>query len=228
MTLQLSVAIENHIPAFLADSDWIHLPFSNTQKTKKERLHDIALQIPRLLCQTDRLIDGIEDLVYRDSNSREIFGSQERDLGAASSLLHSYKTILDKLEEYESNWKASEPGPLYWTSDIPMPSNFVDTDSVCIPSFPDDTYQIRFQNTQKAALAVTHWSFRLEALIGMIKLQRSLAGSQVESLEQNLAMAEETASLILQTVPYLTCCFEGAVASRAPLRTIAKYFQGLS
>jgi hypothetical protein len=59
----------------------------------------------------------------------------------------------------------------------------------------------------------------------MIKLQRSLLDIQAQSLEKNLALAEETACLILQAAPYLTCCFEGAVASKAPLRTVSRYFE---
>lgn len=223
--LQLSVRLSKHIPTFLADSDWIRLPFLNIRKTRMELLHDIALQIPWLFYQTDPWFDGLENSASNESNRREISDSPQRNLETALSLLHDYWAVFDQMEEWQNNWKASEQGPLCWHSNIPMPSKVIDLDSVCIPSFPDESYQVRFQNTQKAGLAVTFWSFRLELLMGMIKLQRSLFGTQVESLEQNLAMAEETACLILQTAPYLTCCFEGAVASKAPLRTITRYFE---
>lgn len=223
--LQLSVRLNKHTPTFLADSDWIRLPFLNIRKTRMELLHDIVLQMPWLFYQTDRLFDGLDNSASTHSNRREISDSPKQNLETALSLLNSYWAVFYQLEEWESNWKASEQGPLYWHSDIPMPSKLIDVDSVCIPSFPSEAYQVRFQNTQKAGLAVTFWSFRLELLIGMIKLQRSLFGTQVESLEKNLAMAEETACLILQTAPYLTCCFEGAVASKAPLRTITRYFE---
>ncbi|KAB8229561.1 Zn(II)2Cys6 transcription factor domain-containing protein [Aspergillus alliaceus] len=221
----LSVGLSKHIPTFLSDSDWIRLPFLNIRKTRTERLHDIALQIPWLFYQTDRWFNGLENYASNDSNRRETSDSPKQNLETALSLLNDYWAVFDQMEEWQNNWKASEQGPLYWHSDIPMPSKVIDVDTVCIPSFPDETYQVRFQNTQKAGLAVTFWSFRLELLMGMIKLQRSLLSTQVESLEQNLAMAEETASLILQTAPYLTCCFEGAVASKASLRTITRYFE---
>lgn len=222
--LQLSVRLDKHTPTFLADSDWIHLPFLNIRKTRMELLHDIVLQIPWLFYQTDRWF-GFENSASNDSNCQEISDSLNQNLDTALSLLNDYWAVFDQLEEWESKWKASEQGPLYWHCDILMPSKLIDVDSVCIPSFPDETYQVRFQNTQKAGLAVTFWSFRLELLMGMIKLQRRLFGIQVESLKKNLAMAEETACLILQTAPYLTCCFEGAVASKAPLRTITRYFE---
>ncbi|KAJ5404130.1 hypothetical protein N7509_004001 [Penicillium cosmopolitanum] len=220
---KLPVGINKHTRSFLADSDWIHLPFLNSKKTRKELLHDIALPIPGLFYQTDRWLDGHS--ASNNSDHQEISDSPDQNLETGFSLLNDHQIIFDQLEEWESNWKASEQGPLYWYSDIPMPSKFIDVDSVCIPSFPNETYQVRFQNTQKAGLAVTFWSFRLELLMGMIKLQRSLCGPQAESLERNMAMAEETACLILQTAPYLTCCFEGAVASKAPLRTITRYFE---
>lgn len=223
--VQLSVRLSKHIPTFLADSDWIHLPFLNFRKTRMELLHDIALQIPWLFYQTDRWFDRLENSASNNPNRREISDSQMQNLETAISLLNDHWAVFDQMEEWQNKWKASEQGPLYWYSDIPMPSMVIDVDSVCIPSFPDETYQVRFQNTQKAGLAITFWSFRLELLMGMIKLQRSLLGTQVESLEQNLAMAEETACLILQVAPYLTCCFEGAVASKAPLRTITRYFE---
>ncbi|KAJ5653344.1 hypothetical protein N7490_000347 [Penicillium lividum] len=221
----LSVGLINHIPTFLADSDWIHLPFLNTRKTRMELLHDIVLQIPRLLYQTNQWFDGLEKSASNVSNRRELLDSRKHDLETALSLLDDYWAVFDQMEAWQNNWKASEPGPLYWRSDIPMPSKVIDVDLVCIPSFPNETYQVRFQNTQKAAHAVTFWSYRLELLMGMIKLQRSLFDTQIESLEQNMAMAKETACLILQTAPYLTCCFEGTVASRAPLRTITRYFE---
>jgi hypothetical protein len=190
-----------------------------------ELLHDIVLQLPWLFYQADQWFDGPENSASNDSSRRETSYSPKQNLETARSLLNDYWAVFDQLEEWESNWKASEQGRLYWHSDIPMPSKLIDVDPVCVPSFPTETYQIRFQNTQKAGLAITFWSFRLELLMGLIKLQRSLFGTQVESLEKNLAMAEETASLILQTAPYLTCCFEGAVASKAPLRTITRYLE---
>jgi hypothetical protein len=223
--LQLSVRLSKHTPTLLAESDWIHLPFLNISKTRMELLHDIALQMPWLFYQTGRWFDELDNPVSNDSNRREISGSPKPNLETALSLLNDYWAVFDQLEEWESNWKASERGPLYWHSDIPMPSKLIDVDSVCIPLFPTEAYQVRFANTQKAGLAVTFWSFRLELLMGLIKLQRSLFGTQVESLEKNLAMAEETACLILQTAPYLTCCFEGSVASKAPLRTITRYLE---
>ncbi|KAL3479214.1 hypothetical protein BJX99DRAFT_255743 [Aspergillus californicus] len=207
----LSVRLSKPVPTFLADSDWIRLPFLNIRKTRMELLHDIALQIPWLFYQTDR---WIENYASNDSNRRS-----KQNLETAFSLLNEYRTVFDQMEEWQNNWKASEQGPLYWHSAIPMPK-VIDVDSVCIPSFPDETYRVRFQNTQKAGLAVAFWSFRLELLMGMIRLQRSLFDTQVESLEQNLAMAEETCCLILQTAPYLTCC-----SSEAALRTIARYFE---
>lgn len=221
----LSVGLSKHIPTFLSDSDWIRLPFLNVRKTRMERLHDIALQIPWLFYQTDQWFDGLENYVSNDSNRREISDSPKQSIETALSLFNDYCAVFDQMEEWQNNWRASEEGLLYWYSDVPMPSKVIDVDSVCIPSFPDETYQVRFQNTQKAGLAVTFWSFRLELLMGMIRLQRSLFGTQVESLEQNLARAEETAFLILQTAPYLTCCFEGSMASKASLRTITRYFE---
>jgi hypothetical protein len=183
------------------------------------------LQIPRLSYQTDRWFNGLENYASNDSNRREISDSPKQNLETALSLLNDYWAVFDQMEEWQNDWKASEQGSLYWHSDIPLPSKVIDVDSVCIPSFPDETYQVRFQNTQKAGLAASFWSFRLELLMGIIKLQRSLFGTQVESLEQNLPMAKDTACLILQTAPYLTCCFEGAMASKASLRTLTRYFE---
>lgn len=222
--LQLPVRINKHIPTFLADPDWIRLPFLNNRKARIELLHDIALHMPGLFYQTDRWFDGRENSTFNNFD-RETSDSPYEDFEPALSLLNDYQVIFNQLEEWESNWKASEKGPLYWNSDIPMPSKFVDVDSICIPSFPDETYQIRFQNTQKAGLAVTFWSYRLELLMQMVNLQRSLFGTQDQSLEKNVVMAEKTACLILQTGPYLTCCYEGAVASKAPLRTVSRYFE---
>ncbi|KAJ5604166.1 hypothetical protein N7537_007122 [Penicillium hordei] len=190
-----------------------------------ELLHDLALQIPWLFYRTDQWVDGLENYASNDSNRGKISDPPKQQLETALSLLNDYWAVFDQMEEWQNNWKASEQGPLYWYSGTPMPSKVIEVDPVCIPSFPDETYQVRFQNTQKAGLAATFWSFKLELLIGMIKLQRNLFGTQVESLEQNLAMAKETSSLILQTAPYLTSCFEGAVASKAALRATRRYFE---
>lgn len=222
---QLSVRLDKHTPTFLADSDWIHLPFLNTQKTRIELLHDIALQMPWLFYQTDRWFQGLENSAPDEPSRREISDFPKQNLDTALSLLNDYWAVFNQLEEWESNWKASEHAPLYWHSDIPMSNKLIEIDSFCIPSFPTERYQVRFQNTQKAGLAIAFWSFRLELLMGMTTFQESLFGTQVESLEKNLAMAEETAYLILQTAPYLTSCFEGTVASKAPLRTMMRYFE---
>jgi len=194
-------------------------------KTRMELLQDIALQMPWLFYQTDRWFDRLRDSASNNPNHREVSDSPLQNLETAISLLNDHWVVFDQMEEWQNKWKASEQGPLYWHSDISMPSKVIDVDPFCVPSFPDEKYKVRCQNTQKAGLAVTFWFFRLELLMGMIKLQRSLLGTQVESLKHNLALAEETACLILQVTPYLTCCFEGAVASKAPLRTIAKYFE---
>lgn len=224
-TLQLSVRLDKHNPTFLADSDWIRLPFLNIPKTRKELLHDIALQMPWLFYQTNRWFHGLDNSAPNDSTRAKLSDSPRNNPESAIALLNDYWAVFDQLEKWQSNWKASEEGPLYWHSNIPMSSKLVDIDPVCIPSFPTETYQVRFRNTQKAGLAIAFWSFRLELLMGMIKFQQSLAGTQVESLEKNLAIAEATAFLILQTAPYLTSCFEGTVASKAPLRTVTRYFE---
>lgn len=223
--LQLSVRLDKHTPNFLAKSDWINLPFLNVRKTRKELLHDIALQMPQLFHQTDRWFDGLENSAPKESFHKEMLESPRQNIETALSLLNNYWAVFDQFEEWQINWRASEQSPLYWHSDIPMPNNLIEIDSVCIPSFPTETYQVRFQNTQKAGLAIAFWSFRLELLMGMIKLQQGLSGLQAESLENNLVMAEETSCLILQTLPYLKSCFEGTVASKAPLRTVTRYLE---
>lgn len=220
----VSVALHRRQPTFLAEPNWIELPFEGFRKTRRELLHDLALQIPGLLYRTDRLISG---LVNTDDTSdcRGPPGVSDQDHGPASLLLVDYYTILHRIEEWLNNWKSSESGPLYWTSTLPMPRMIVEVDMECIPSFTDTAFQLRFLSGQKAGLLITYWDFLLELLMGIIDLKRGIPDVQNDTLEEDLYMAQKTACLILEAAPYLLSCFEGTIVSKAPLQTALRYFE---
>ena len=220
---QVSVALHRRQPTFLAEPDWITLPFRSFRKTRRELLHDLALQIPGLLHRTDQLVSGLVDLTDYRSDFQGPPRIKNKDFEPASLLMHYY-TILHRIEEWLNDWKASECGPLYWPSTLPMPSMIMEVDMECIPSFTVAAFQLRFLSGQKAGLLITYWAFLLELLTGMIDLQQNMPNIQDDALEEHLNTAQETACLILQAVPYLSCCFEGTLVSKAPLRTAARYF----
>ena len=221
---QVSVALHRRQPTFLAEPNWIQLPFRSFRKTRRELLHDLALQIPRLLHRTDRLVSGLVDLTDYTSDCQGLSRIEDQDFEPASLLLIDYYTILHRIEEWLKDWKASERAPLYWPCTLPMPSMIMEVDMECIPLFTDVTFQLRFFSGQKAGLLITYWAFLLELLMGMIDFQQNIPNIQNDVLEEHLNTAQETACLILQAVPYLSCCFEGTLVSKAPLRTAARYF----
>ena len=221
---QVSVALHRRQPTFLAEPDWIELPFRGFGKTRRELLHDLALQIPGLLYRTDRLLS---EPANTDDTSDCIGPPRVSDkvLEPAFLLLVDYYTILYRLEEWLNSWKSSEHGALYWTSTLPMPRMLVEVDMECIPSFTDTTFPLRFLSGQTAGLLITYWAFLLELLMGIIELEQNIPNIQNDALEEHLHTAQETACLILEAAPYLSCCFEGTIVSKAPLQTASRYFE---
>lgn len=190
------------------------------EKSRRDLLLDLALQIPRLLQCTDLLAAELQgaqpDLLTSKDVSEQI-----------TSLTADYDMLLESFQSWIDEWRTSENAPLYWAADLDdgTPQE-IEIDPECIPPIAPMGYQLRFSSGQKAGQLVGYWGFLLETLMGLQRLQQ-LANRQ-EVSNDIASKAHNTALLILQAAPYLTSCWEGVVVTRAPLRTASRCLEALA
>ncbi|OQV04773.1 hypothetical protein CLAIMM_09605 isoform 2 [Cladophialophora immunda] len=232
------VALQKRRPIFLSEPKWIYTPFLSRPKTRRELLHDIALGIPALLRRTDDLVPSLAQGPQGD-----LTGPSDRvqRLRIAQQLVTDFATVKSDLEAWFQNFKQSyAPAPIYWNTETVMDSAHAYTDPVCVPDLEDPKYQLRFRDGQKAGVLICYWSFLLELLMSLIDVQTAVASlarseqpaNEVEDLVEavcgdlgaNRAAADDSAFLILQSTPYLTCCLEGIFVTQSPLSLVQRYF----
>ena len=226
------VAIERRTPSFLADFDWLHLPYHTTRKTIRDHLNDLGLQVPAFLKSADDVLSGAHISM---NAAGDVVDQSLRLLNEMSSLQRDFERWIFKL-------KIATPGPLYWslTDPIVEPPDFRDAE--CNRKYTNDFHQLGFSCGPVAGLLVHCWSFQLELLMSRVETQEavlrhsrndrtdslSLPMTIQKSLARDRAKAEETAQLILQAEPYIGSCFEGLLCIQPPLKIAARYFKQYS
>ncbi|KIW90254.1 uncharacterized protein Z519_08898 [Cladophialophora bantiana CBS 173.52] len=240
--ITIFVALEKRRPTFLSQPAWIYTPFFYRPKTRREILHDIALEIPALLRRTDDLLSSLVQRPDADSIEATLKASDLiQGLMAAQQLVADFARVKSDLETWLYDFEKSHAAtPLYWNTDSVMDNTNSYTDPVCIPDLQDPRYQLRFQDGQKAGALICYWSFMLELLMSLIDVQATvstMAGAlepvactkdsitaMCKDLDANRSAAGKSAFLIIQSTPYLKCCLEGVFVTQSPLSLVRRYF----
>ena len=238
---QVFVALEKRQDTFLSQTEWIYVPFLRRPKTRREILHDIALKIPTLLARADDLLGSLSQasepqpqLTLTDPEQSD----QYSELAAAEHLLTDFSKVKRDLDEWLQEFKIwHSPAPLYWETDDLFDSTYTIVDKHCIPNHKDSTYTLRFRDGQKAGVLICYCGFMLELLMSVIDLQTAISAkvtptpaaamravAMCRDRNANRAAADETAFLIMQSLPYLMCCLEGVFVAQLPLRVAKRYF----
>jgi len=110
-------------------------------------------------------------------------------------------------------------------------------DKHCIPNYEDSGTVLRFPDGQKAGALICYWGVVLELLSTKVDIQVALSGlitptpdaamhviEMCQDMVANRVKADETAALILQSLPYLFCCLEGVFVAQLPLKIAKRYF----
>ncbi|OAL22927.1 hypothetical protein AYO22_06835 [Fonsecaea multimorphosa] len=235
--MQIFISLQRRRPNFLSEPKWIYMPFFCRPKTRRELLHDIALEIPSLLHRADDLIPSLLKSPHGDPGRLD---DLLQKLRVAQELVADFAKVKSDLEAWLHNFKQScSPAPIYWSTDTVMDNPYSHSDPMCTPNLEDPKYQLRFRDGQKAGVLICYWSFILELLMSLLDVQiavSTLAGSEsatevkditkamCEDLDANRAAADDNAFLILQSIPYLTCCLEGVFVTQSPLSLVQRYF----
>ena len=222
------VIIEQRVPNFLAEPDWLTVPFEGAEKSTKDRLNELGLEIPILLKSTDDLLSHVQSKVKAPARFVDI----------GLRLLNELAGLQRRFEEWLYAFKTSASGPLYWPRSQPT-VNPGQRDTECQPKYTSNFHQLLFSCGPIAGLLTHCWSFQLQLLMTSIDLQQALL-DRTSSIEQSESLsaskmlsnslfkdhiaAEKTAQLILEAQPYLGSCFEGLLCLQSPLRIVARYF----
>lgn len=219
------VAMERREPTFLAEPDWLNVPFEDIERTTRDRLNDLGLQIPAILKDFDDFTAGFL--------SPPVSEDTETGMNLLVRVLH----LQQSLEEWLDALKVATPEPLYWSRTLPITHAKNNLDAECAPKHSTEGYQLRFLSGPVAGLLVHYWSFCLQLGMASIELHRSLLGSSGQAtdklidretltggLKRAVVLADGTAQLILEGELYISSCFEGLVCLHWPLRIVSKYF----
>lgn len=222
-------AIEQREETFLAEPDWLNIPFENVTKSTRDRLTDIGVHIPNLLQCFD---------LFSVSTTA---GYTDLDFETGMSLLTQITDLEQKFEGWLSALEITISEPLYWSRSLPTTLDRKHHDPECVPKYSNKFHQLVFHSGPVAGLLVHYWSFRLQLGMTSIKLQQSLLShiGQVpervlaqEKLSQGLQrqqeLADSTAQLILGAEPSLSSCFERFLCLQPPLRIVTSYFDSLN
>lgn len=200
--------------------EWLHVPFQGTEKTRVERLHDLALELPDLLERTDTIA------------ALSLVGELDEDI---KTLVAEYVDLKNRLLLWLEDFEAEEGGQIYWLpiSDAEREQPSPEPDPICVPSFPDQSFVLRFPSGPKAGLLCHYWSFQLQLLMELSELERrrflpSDGGALRDKSSKSDSVLIETeayelAQLILQAEPYLSSCLEGRITVQAPLEIVNRY-----
>ena len=229
---QSHISIEKREPTFLANKDWVEIPFVSRAKQRRDRLLDIATHIPDLLHRTDEVLANLTRKDTACGLQSKSPSDHSRPFEAVSGLLDDIARIRLDLQDWLDSLRKSFSKPLYWwCNDKSIPEYAYPVDPQCVPDLQNPSYQLRFPEGQKAGLLVTYWSYVLELLAAVIEIQTALGHvtsidvppSMIEDLNSNRIEGDHTALLITQAEPYLTSCLEGKTVIHFPLRVASRY-----
>jgi hypothetical protein len=219
-------AIEHREKMFLAEPDWLNIPFENIIKSMRDHLIDVGVHIPGLLRCSDIFFASI-------TTEYTIQG-----VGAGLSLLGRVTDLQQKLEAWLSMLKRTTSQPLYWSRNSPIAYESKHRDVECIPVCSNILHQICFLSGPIAGLLVDYWSFAIQISMASIEIQQRLFSYVDQAPEQMLLretlshglrkereLADGTAQLIIEAEPYISSCFEGLTCLDSPLRHVARYFK---
>jgi hypothetical protein len=226
----LNAAIQRRTLVCLAKPEWLHIPFLGSPKTDLDKLHDLAFKIPALLARISEIIQQ-ERCPPPSGNDRDANRLDEPCTSPAGALelASEYEMSLSSMEKWLEDFAQRHPSPLYWSMKTPFscPSPFIEVDPQCIPKFTNAPYRLRFPNSQIAGVLASFWSYQLDLLLGLIELERSLVAhgfNMTKKLDIHQSDARERACSILDTLPYLTSCFEGSLRLQGLIKTVDRYF----
>lgn len=221
-------AMEQREQMFLAEENWLQIPFQNFDKSMRDRLTAIGVHIPGLLQSSDAFS-------IRIANDSSLTCSE-----AGMSLLTRVAEIQGRLKSWLCMLESTTSKPLYWSRNLPTTHTYQYRDFECTPKYSNTFHQLCFLSGPTTGLLVHHWTFALQLSMISIELQHLLLKNlgqspEREHIQESLArdiekereLADETAKLILAAEPYLSSCFEGLVCLQPPLRIVAKYFEEL-
>lgn len=223
MPVATYLAIHRRAPNFMSQSPWRQQLKAGGQRTARELLFDIGINVPALLGTADSYISALQEHVL------EI----DQFVDASLHLLLDFENLWAQLENWLHALKASAHGPLYWPRSQPRAGITSTTDRECAPKGRDSNHQLSFAYGTYAGLLVQYWAFQLELLMTMIDLRQAiLAHSRspyvrkmtFQTLAENKAMADEISKLIFEAQIYLDSCLEGFICMQLPLKTVTKYF----
>lgn len=245
MVSQIFIALEGRKETFLSQDTWVHTPFLQHSKTRRERFHDIALRIPPLLAETDDRLQTFEhDTVTAPSDPGTATNADPSPLlDTAEGLIATLTKVRLDLEQWLQDFEHSYfPVPLYWETDEIMDAAYAVVDKHCIPKHEEPLYVLRFRDGQKAGALIGYWAVMLELLMGLTDIQAAVSTLYTftptaairaiilcQDMDANRTTADMTASLMFQSLPYLECCLEGVFVAQLPIRVAHRYFaRGMS
>jgi hypothetical protein len=236
--MQTFNALEKRQDIFFARPEWKDTPFRSRPKTMRELLYDIALQVPGLLARTDQFLSSSAQPPRPGSSDSIPNNDRLQELTTAEELLDSFTQVRTELKQWLRTFEdLYYPIPIYWQTNEVFDSTYSVLDIHCIPNHDNPKHLLRFRDGQKAGALICYWGIMLELLMGLIDVQSAVsiimaptpaAAMRVVALCQNMDAnhfeADATASLMLQSLPYLECCLEGVFVSRLPIRIVHRYY----
>ncbi|KAF2171178.1 hypothetical protein M409DRAFT_18295 [Zasmidium cellare ATCC 36951] len=217
------LAIYRRQSSFLSEDQWREQIPDGEEKTAREQLFDIGLEIPALLGTADSHMSARQEGVLEPAQF----------VDSTLHLLLDFGILWSRLETWLHGLMANARGPLYWPRSQPRVATMPTTDGECSPRDRDNNYQLSFAYGPYAGLLVQYWTFQLELLMKIIDLRQAIlarSGSPYvrkmtfDTLTENKSLADEISRLIFEAQIYLECCLEGFICMQLPLRTITKYF----
>jgi hypothetical protein len=230
-------AIEQRMPGFLAEPLWQpeYFQHDNRLSFARDRLIDLALQVPALLENADNLIAMIQSEQHMPSRRKET-------ISFGRSFRVSYSRLCQRFDGWMNDIHTQVPGPLYWLRREPLVLDVLPVeDPECKPRYNYPHIELSFSCGPIAGLLLHYWSFRLELSMSMIGVQKALESyheksrtgldyhgdlkkTTARSLLEEEHRCEQFAQLILEACPYVGSCFEGLLAVQAPLRIAGRYY----
>lgn len=217
--------METRQPMFIADEEWLAMPFENYIKTPRERLQDIAVQIPGFLHRMDTYIFNFKPVTISAESTSSL---QEQ----FESLYASYRVLLEDLSSWLSDFYMSHPSPPYWlasqsilneSAGWPQP----DRDPVCIPrpapsELANGSYDLVFGSSQISGMLMHFWSYYLELHSSWLELLQATDGS-ADLFRKVLSASVHSAKLIKAADLWTTVCVEGRILGRPPLASLSRF-----
>ncbi|KAK4506676.1 hypothetical protein PRZ48_000409 [Zasmidium cellare] len=217
------LAIHRRRPNLLSQTPWREESPDVEERTARNHLFQIGLDIPALLNTADNNISARTEGVME----------QDRFVDLSLHLLLEFGHLWSRLEDWLHELTSNARSPLYWPRSQPHVVSTPRIDEECGPKDRDSNHQLSFAYGTYAGLLVQYWAFQLELLMTMIDLRQAVlahSGSSYvrkmtfDTLAENKNMADGISQLIFEAQIYLESCLEGFICMQLPLKTVTKYF----